>query len=400
MATDRTPRALRHWRRERALTQQQLAEELNAFSLGRYGIEVGVDAAMVSKWERGAKGLSLRYRRLLAEFLGIEPEQIAVGPELTVLPGGRAGAARGVATADGLLPPVPAPTRPLLRVAPVPPADDGPCDTEVDLLDEQLGRLMVSYPWSPARLHLARALHVKEVAERCAKGCYGEARDRMMALASEAALLAARLAFVDLGRQVVARGHCTVALEEAREARRRALSATALGWLALLAAHQRRHLAATAVLQDALRDGEACGDHWVGAWLEGVRGEVLIRSGQPGRALAALDAAGRLLAEAPTSRAPRWLDVGASRVAGLRGSALWRVGQAAEALVAFEEALAGLPPGALKQRATLLADLAAVLRDLGQPEQAGAARAEARQILVTLPLAVLGVAGRRVARGR
>lgn len=390
MTSETTPRTLRHWRQQRALTQQQLAEELIALSWRTRGADARVDAAMVSKWERGQKGVSLRYQRLLAEYFGIDPDQLLPGPNLTVLTGGRDCAADVLATtADGLVVPVAAPIGSPLTVVPEL-SGERPLDVgdPIDVLDATLGILVHSYPWAPAAGHLDAAIRVREIAEGLAPSSRGAVRRRLMGLASEAALLSGRLAFIDLGSPIEGRGHCIVALEAAREARHPALAATAFGWLSLIPAHQRRYRAATAALHNGLRCGDASGDTWVQAWLESVRGEVLTHTGQPGRALAALVVATRLL-QVAEGRTPRWLDIGVSHIAGLQGSALLKAGDAAAARSVLQQALIALPPNLLKHRAMLLADLAAVLRDLGELPQAEATMADAEQILVALPLATL-----------
>ncbi|MDQ3764574.1 MAG: helix-turn-helix domain-containing protein [Actinomycetota bacterium] len=39
---------------------------------------VGVNADMVAKWERGAKGISPRYRELLCRLFGVTPDQLGL----------------------------------------------------------------------------------------------------------------------------------------------------------------------------------------------------------------------------------------------------------------------------------------------------------------------------------
>jgi transcriptional regulator with XRE-family HTH domain len=52
-------------RRERGLTQEEFAREVARVAWERLHVQVGIDAAMVSKWERGTKLPSRRYQRLL-----------------------------------------------------------------------------------------------------------------------------------------------------------------------------------------------------------------------------------------------------------------------------------------------------------------------------------------------
>src|SRR5262245_56159099 len=57
-------------RDERGLTQDEFAREVARVAWARLHVQVGIDSAMVSKWERGTKQPSKRYQRLLSELLG------------------------------------------------------------------------------------------------------------------------------------------------------------------------------------------------------------------------------------------------------------------------------------------------------------------------------------------
>jgi transcriptional regulator with XRE-family HTH domain len=61
---------VRRFRLERGLTQEELARELGRIAWEQQHVQVGVDAAMVSKWERGTKQPSRRYQRLLRALAG------------------------------------------------------------------------------------------------------------------------------------------------------------------------------------------------------------------------------------------------------------------------------------------------------------------------------------------
>jgi transcriptional regulator with XRE-family HTH domain len=56
-------------RQQRGLTQEEFAREVARVAWEQHHVQVGIDAAMVSKWERGAKLPSKRYQRLLAELV-------------------------------------------------------------------------------------------------------------------------------------------------------------------------------------------------------------------------------------------------------------------------------------------------------------------------------------------
>ena len=58
------------------LTQEQVAEELVTLAWEHYGVRVGADGQMVSKWERGEKRPSRMYRRLLCLLYCTTQEQL------------------------------------------------------------------------------------------------------------------------------------------------------------------------------------------------------------------------------------------------------------------------------------------------------------------------------------
>src|SRR5262245_55594485 len=63
---------IRQCRDQRGLTQEEFAREVARVAWERLHVQVGIDAAMVSKWERGTKAPSRRYQRLLSQLLDAE----------------------------------------------------------------------------------------------------------------------------------------------------------------------------------------------------------------------------------------------------------------------------------------------------------------------------------------
>jgi transcriptional regulator with XRE-family HTH domain len=72
--TDRLPR-IRGLRIERGWTQRELAERM---ILRSDDPQVAVVADVISKWERGEKGVSARYRALLAAVLGVSTDELGL----------------------------------------------------------------------------------------------------------------------------------------------------------------------------------------------------------------------------------------------------------------------------------------------------------------------------------
>jgi transcriptional regulator with XRE-family HTH domain len=69
---------LQDYRHRLDLTQEQVAEELARLAWQHFGLRVGVDAQMVSKWERGEKRPSRFYRQLLCLLYSTTEEQLGL----------------------------------------------------------------------------------------------------------------------------------------------------------------------------------------------------------------------------------------------------------------------------------------------------------------------------------
>jgi transcriptional regulator with XRE-family HTH domain len=67
---------LRAYREEKRLTQSQVAERIAQLAWYREHAGVGVNADMVSKWERGSKAVSPLYQDLYCELFSATPEQL------------------------------------------------------------------------------------------------------------------------------------------------------------------------------------------------------------------------------------------------------------------------------------------------------------------------------------
>ncbi|HEX6403686.1 MAG TPA: helix-turn-helix transcriptional regulator, partial [Pseudonocardiaceae bacterium] len=78
MTTDAERPRLRELRSELGWTQQEMAERIAHLAWMERRERVGVNADMVAKWERGAKGISPRYRELLCRLSGVTPDQLGL----------------------------------------------------------------------------------------------------------------------------------------------------------------------------------------------------------------------------------------------------------------------------------------------------------------------------------
>jgi transcriptional regulator with XRE-family HTH domain len=70
---------LRALREERGWTQQDVADQVARMAWLRRHERVGVNADMVSKWERGQKRPTPLYRDMLAEVFSVEPHDLGLG---------------------------------------------------------------------------------------------------------------------------------------------------------------------------------------------------------------------------------------------------------------------------------------------------------------------------------
>jgi transcriptional regulator with XRE-family HTH domain len=69
---------LRELRLGRGWTQQEVADRILQLAWDRKDRQVGVTADAIAKWERGAKGVSARYRELLASVFGVPVEELGL----------------------------------------------------------------------------------------------------------------------------------------------------------------------------------------------------------------------------------------------------------------------------------------------------------------------------------
>src|SRR4051794_10545786 len=76
--TDNSPR-LRERRLQRGLIQLEVAEGIERLAWAQSSRRVGVNADMVSKWERGKKAPSRFYLRLLCSFFNATADQLGYG---------------------------------------------------------------------------------------------------------------------------------------------------------------------------------------------------------------------------------------------------------------------------------------------------------------------------------
>ena len=239
-----------------------------------------------------------------------------------------------------------------------------------------------------ARDHLDDAAHLmRDLSD-------GELKRRVLRTRSEVATLAGRLTFFDLRRPTEARGYYGLAHESATQAGDDLLAAAALGHLAFLPAAEGNASAAVDYLGGAAQHARRTRVPLVQSWIAAVESEVLTAT-HPAGTMRALEHAAALLTRPADAAPPAWFDYySGDRLDGFRGRALLQLGRPDEARASLTSALRGLGPGAVKQRAVFLFDIAA--SHLGDTPDVDRACALAGDAAATLAMAGYATADGRL----
>jgi transcriptional regulator with XRE-family HTH domain len=201
--------------------------------------------------------------------------------------------------------------------------------------------------------------HLEEAVDLMRDLSDGDLKRRVLRTRSEVATLAGRLSFFDLRQPTEARGYYGLAHESASQAGDDLLAAAALGHLAFLPAAEGNPSAAVDYLGAAAQHARRTGVPLVQSWIAAVESEVLTTV-HPAGIMRALEHATALLTRPADAVQPGWFDYySGDRLDGFRGRALLQLGQSGEARASLTSALRGLDPGAVKQRAVFLVDIAA-----------------------------------------
>jgi len=215
----------------------------------------------------------------------------------------------------------------------------------------------------PARLHRSVAEHAHLGAELIAHVPTAN-RALIAAAVSESSLLAGRLEFFDLQQPELSQPSFTLALQAAHEANDALLGSAALAHMAFAPAFS-GEVARAEDARDKIRAARAfarradASAHLL-AWLDAVEAEVETRFGDTHRALRLIHHAEEALASTDDRPSPDWFDwFSKTRLDGFKGNTLMVAGQGRAARETLKRVLEELPEDAVKQRAVILADLAA-----------------------------------------
>lgn len=273
-ATVERPR-LRELRMQQGWTQQEVADRMARLAWAR-GETIGVTADMVAKWERGAKGVSARYRALLARVFHVSVNELGLPPLARGHSGTRPDSGSLVAMVDqaaGLLdrlgdaghavrPQILAALaddvlsrRTMLAVIDAPaPAKSPPTPAELDTLADEYEAARATT--EPAALMTAVAAHLRLIGDALASRQSAGIRQQLLRNRARVALLAGQLAVEDLANPMAGRAYYSQATDDAYETADQRLIILAHNCSARLAASQDqivamgRYRAAVEVLTD------------------------------------------------------------------------------------------------------------------------------------------------------
>jgi transcriptional regulator with XRE-family HTH domain len=412
VTTDSERPRLRELRTELGWTQQELADRLAHLAWMQHGERVGVNADMVAKWERGAKGISPRYRELLCRLFGVTPDQLGLKntPHTTIEPTrprtddqsllamldnaaalldqlGAAGTALAphmlhawkdaVTTRRTMLG--------LLDPSATDPAGHARAATATVADLEQLAeRYHALYETAdPAALLTSVAAHVRMAQDALSRNPANNERRRLLRNLADVAILAGRLAGDDLGNTMSGRAYYSLALDNAREAGDDQLTAIAHGHAAQLAAHEGLTTAALDHLTAA--NEYARSTPAIASWLATIEATIHADRGEHTTARQALDRAHTILSQ-PAGRPVN--NAATANLSAATGHVLLRAGDHSGARDTLTAALNQLPPPARRQHVLILIDLATAELHSGSLPAACTHASQAANLLHQTPYAI------------
>jgi transcriptional regulator with XRE-family HTH domain/tetratricopeptide (TPR) repeat protein len=425
VTADAEPPRLRELRTELGWTQQEMAERIAHLAWMERRERVGVNADMVAKWERGAKGISPRYRELMCRLFGVTPDQLGLrhtSPAVTDRTRSRTDDQSLVAMLDnaaGLLDQLGAAgtalaphmlqawkdavtTRRtmlgLLDLSATDPVGHARAATATVADLEQLAeRYHALYETSdPSALLTSVAAHVQMAQDALRQDPGADERRRLLRNLAEVAILAGRLAADDLGNAMSGRAYYSLAHDTAREAGDDELTAFAHGHAAQLAANEGMSTAALDHLNAASEHARSTPT--MTSWLASTEATIHADRGDHTAARDALDRAQIALDQCASRPAPTsFRRCCSTHLTAATGRALLRAGDynsACETLAMVLNQARQIPR---RQSVLILIDLAAVELNSGNLPDACLHATQAAHLLHQVDYA-LGVARLRAFR--
>jgi transcriptional regulator with XRE-family HTH domain len=356
---------LRHQRRLRGWTLDEVAEGLHRLSTG--GAELGVDAHMVGRWERGVRWPAPRYVALLCRLFELPADELGLVEEAVE-------AAETVDKEDDVR------RRQFLqymsvvtgatmldwdRLAAMLRGQLGPGDRvlvdDLEVITRSYARQVETV--APGSLLPALRSHLAMLSGTLHAGQPEPVRRRLLALTGETAVLAGRLSWL-LDNRGEARQCWTLACDLAREAGDDRLLAEALGNQRVLHStipnrgQYGRPDRALALLNAAEERLSSTTSPYTRTMVHLSRAEDWAAVGNADASLEDLEAAERAMATAdgPDDGFYALWDLG--RIAGYRGSCALALGRPEEASTVLESALGQTHDALVGQRCAVMTDLA------------------------------------------
>ncbi|MGI8753300.1 MAG: hypothetical protein ACR2MN_13465 [Acidimicrobiales bacterium] len=239
--------------------------------------------------------------------------------------------------------------------------DPGRLNTEAIDHYQAMARHLSSYYWvSPDAEAVQRsAVALVEDGMSILASARGPDRQALARSAGQAALLAGRIGFFDLGQPIGSAGCYQAALKLAEEADDRALAAAVLAHVAFIPGFSDDYHGAQEALERATMKQRGANSPLLRSWLHCVRGELAARTGHGREACDQIRRAEESLASERVEPDPGWLDwYDTARLAAFRGYVELESGQHAKAVDTFSSSLAELGSNATKQKAVVHFDLA------------------------------------------
>jgi transcriptional regulator with XRE-family HTH domain len=377
VASNRHPpnRDLAWERLQRGWSHDEIARRVGA-EMDRAGeTYTGLCANTVRRWETGERRPEPRYRKHLVSVFGrpaselglLTPDELRMRPEtrpgrLDEMPSGAIGDAgwdRGsvlrALIGIGALPLL----SPLLAAPSL--AEDTPIG--LALIDPEAYAKVTDgqrelYWNCPARPLFEAAYAHTHLGVGLVRGASGAQRAALAASLAQSALLAARLAFFDLGQPAVASRCYEVALTASKEAGDHAVAATVLGHMAFIPGFNRDPDGASNLITAALQHCWHGVHPIVRSWLHCVQAEIDARAGAGAASQHQIDLAEASLPTAANDLA--WFDFfDAGRLDCFAGYTALTAGDYPGAARRLAAAAGQLGTKGSKQRSVVLADLAA-----------------------------------------
>ncbi|GAB3785176.1 hypothetical protein GCM10027601_20240 [Nocardioides ungokensis] len=381
------------------MTQQDVAARLERLAVLVEQRHVGVNADMVSKWERGQKQPSVFYVRLLALLFDVSPGQLAeparpedvaetpqgpgsvdvldllgvldrhtaslelIQPKVAELWRRDVLNRREVLKAMGAVPAAAG----LESVLPSgkPPTFQG--SRTLRAISDLVGHLEQTYHvGDPKSLVLPVTALVETIEDLLPEVRERSQRSSMLALLARSNLLAGRLSFFDVHRPRDARWHLDLAREAAQQAGDPVMTSVVYGHMAFLPAAKHNFEASASYVAGA-RDALARQPiALVESWLSAVEGELNTQAGSLTPARHCIDRARATLEDRRQASAPKWFDFyDANRLNGFDGFTLRKAGDLDGARACLTAAMQPGPDVGPKQRAVTMLDLAATSIEQG-----------------------------------